>query len=470
MTSDPRQAWLDDREARDRFALRDEGSLRDATVVRDAITALHEHGILSALRQGGRTQRRQAIREVLDRPEGRLVAIALAYHPGRVWDEVPRGLNLAMPWSALLDLYEELLVVVRTSERLGLSAGGWRSIQAYLRRQRWLLYAAAFADPAPAWLDPEQRERQGDPRQLAARAQQARLEWLEILDDLDSYPLLQAQIDPVAEATLVTERQLDPSVLSGGSAPVSAADRDAWSQVVREQLLPRFVLGTTWRVTWRLADWPARAATITAAIAATLAVLVIVAQAVGPRPYGLQIGAGLAGLAYLAIVISVCFDRTASWPWLLRQPASAAIGLIVLVGLGGDWWSRSSARAMGFAAVGGAALLLAAAGYLIIEAANHGVQHRLRRVGAVVAMGLMHAILVAGVGVGVLLPAFTSGGDTLAQCWTGGPCEDVGPAWMLISTTAAWSFAAGVFGQVLWDDQPFTAPLSHLRWRRGARS
>ena len=27
--------------------------------------------------------------------------------------------------------------------------------------------------------------------------------------------------------------------------------------------------------------------------------------------------------------------------------------------------------------------------------------------------------------------------------------------------------AAGVFSQILWDDRPITAPLAHLRWRRG---
>ena len=28
-----------------------------------------------------------------------------------------------------------------------------------------------------------------------------------------------------------------------------------------------------------------------------------------------------------------------------------------------------------------------------------------------------------------------------------------------------WCLAAGVFSQILWDDQPITAPLSHRRWR-----
>lgn len=468
--SNSQQAWLADRAARDRFALRNEDSMRDPAVVRAAIKALQTRDMVEALGRDAKDDRRNGIRAAINETDGRTVAIAFAYHPGRVWDDVVRALNPYMPWSTLLDLYEELLAVVRTSELPGLSIGGLRSIQAYLQRQRWLLYAAAFAKPAPAWLGLEQRERQGEPHQLAANARQARLEWMEILEDLDSYPLLQAQIDPVAEVVLITQRQLDASVLSGNDDPPGAVDRDAWSQVIRGHLLPRFVLGTTWQVTWRLAGWPARAATSVAAIAAALAVTVIVAQAASLRPYGLLIGAGLAGLAYVAIVVSVGFDRVASWPWLLRQPAGAAIGLIALIGLDADWWSRSSPRGMWFAAVGGAALMLAATGYVVIEAANHGVQHRLRRVSAVVAMGLLHSVLVAGVGLGMLIPAFAHDGDTLAQCWAGDSCEAVSPTWLLVSTAAAWSFAAGVFSQVLWDDQPFTAPLSHLRWSRGVRS
>jgi hypothetical protein len=41
------------------------------------------------------------------------------------------------------------------------------------------------------------------------------------------------------------------------------------------------------------------------------------------------------------------------------------------------------------------------------------------------------------------------------------------PGWLVLTVATTWSFAAGVVTQILWDDQPLTAPLAHLTWRTG---
>jgi len=83
-------------------------------------------------------------------------------------------------------------------------------------------------------------------------------------------------------------------------------------------------------------------------------------------------------------------------------------------------------------------------------------------------MSLAHAMLVAAIGLAVLLPAFADHGGDLTGCWAHGRCPTGAlPSWLLFMLATAWAYASGVFAQILWDDQPFTAPLAHQRWRTG---
>jgi hypothetical protein len=135
---------------------------------------------------------------------------------------------------------------------------------------------------------------------------------------------------------------------------------------------------------------------------------------------------------------------------------------------------------MGGAGGGNIRAVIAAAGltgaglaYLYIEAAQHGVRGRrlAGRPPLAGLSGLIHSLLISLIGLRFLLPVFTatpSGGPPFS-CWHAiGSCHGQAlPAPLLIALAAAWSFAAGVFLQILWDDQPVTAPLTHVSWRRG---
>jgi hypothetical protein len=83
--------------------------------------------------------------------------------------------------------------------------------------------------------------------------------------------------------------------------------------------------------------------------------------------------------------------------------------------------------------------------------------------------------MVSVIGVRFLLPVFAQK-PYLSCLWNtpgcgapaapGAPAWTALPGWLVICVAASWSFAAGVFLQILWDDQPVTAPLSHVTWRR----
>lgn len=177
---------------------------------------------------------------------------------------------------------------------------------------------------------------------------------------------------------------------------------------------------------------------------------------------------------YLLVVAAMAADSRAAWPWLLRQPASAAVGLLALAAFGPGWWFTGgvpggTARAIGVI-IG---LVGAAFVYLYIEAIGHGVRGRrlARRPPLIGLFGFIHGLLVSLVGLRFLLPVFAAGparGPALSCWYAAGSCHGMAlPVPALLALAAAWSLAAGVFLQIIWDDQPVTAPLAHVTWRRG---
>jgi hypothetical protein len=165
---------------------------------------------------------------------------------------------------------------------------------------------------------------------------------------------------------------------------------------------------------------------------------------------------GCYGLVGLGVVL---LGRIWAAQWLLRLPAAGAVGLLVLVTLPPAWWQTPRT---GW--VPPVVLVLAAYGYLVAEARNHGVgpvAAPLRSMGvAFVAAG--HAVLVSLIGLVIVAPSYVDDGGGLARLWRDG--ADSVPRSVLV-LAAAWCAAVGVFAQILWEDRPVTAPLAHLRWR-----
>ncbi|MCK9874112.1 hypothetical protein MRI28_31590, partial [Nocardiopsis dassonvillei] len=188
---------------------------------------------------------------------------------------------------------------------------------------------------------------------------------------------------------------------------------------------------------------------------------------------------------YLSIGVGVAlFGRQWAMPWLLRLPAASAVGLIVLVALHPHWWQIPGPDWPAWPV-----LFAASWWYLLIEVRNHTVgpaphyapvsrsdraataehgkgQRRgtaLGRALAVTGIGASHAFLISVIGTTTIAPAFSEDGDKLHTLWAD-PTLD---AWGLLIGATVWCLAAGVFSQILWDDRPITAPLSHRRWQKG---
>jgi hypothetical protein len=318
---------------------------------------------------------------------------------------------------------------------------------------------------------------------LVDRCRAARAEWQDCLDSHQSHRLLRAARpgDIERELRLVLfqgEGWSHPLALSGKPLAEPAAltfeDQEAIGDLVKDHLLPRFAIGTVLRLVldddrrpWRLTRW-ALAAVVTAAAVAAVAL------------------AGRLELHQALLATAACYFLICAgillpiegWGliWLLRMPAASAVGVIALVSfMPGGWldsftpggWRNGSPTgwdgARGWLAV--AVLGAASLGYLVIEARNHGVQPRqaITRAFGVTVIGAAHALMVALVGLVVIAPAFTQAGDRQHNMWAHLAHHQ---AVTLLSLATAWCLAFGVFSQILWDDQPITAPLAHLNWRR----
>jgi hypothetical protein len=310
---------------------------------------------------------------------------------------------------------------------------------------------------------------------LVARAQEARQVWRGCLDGYASHHFL-ATAEPgqlEAELDLVVfrdSRRRGVLVLAGdpdfGHRALPAADdRLVELDVAERHYLPRFRIVRTASAAWagsqrdRRARGPLTARLTLTVLAAASAAAAVISVAVSMRAAVL-----LAVCCYLLVGVGVLrFGRAFAMPLLLRWPASAALGLLVLVGLNGDWWTRTPMPWATVAAAAGALVAVAYA-YLVIEARNHGVGGTAApaRALAVLGVGALHAVLVATIGLTLVLPVFAEQGALLTGVLTG---HDRDATLQVVGLAAAWCLAAGVFSQILWDDQPITAPLAHSRWR-----
>lgn len=299
---------------------------------------------------------------------------------------------------------------------------------------------------------------------------------------------------------------------SSSHVAVPPADQAVLEEVVEHHLLPRFATGRVWTAALGLRrSRPPWGRNLLYGAVTLLVVSAFVATwwHLSVKETGLLPALLLAGSAYALIGLgTLIFGRLWAMPLMLRLPAASAVGLIVLVALHPDWWTnvRPGDGFTGLLVV----LSSASFGYLLIEARNHNSGQpvgtrgerfsALARIGGraltVTFTGAVHAFLVALLGMVVIAPVFGEEGDRLTTVWTFEAPADNGvpdtndhpssegseipdeegeaepkPAppppepWAILAAATAWCLAAGVFSQILWDDQPITSPLAHRRWR-----
>lgn len=297
---------------------------------------------------------------------------------------------------------------------------------------------------------------------LVGRCREARHIWRRHLDEYQTHPYLatarpeelEAELDALLFAT--GRRPLTLSVEPLGTpARPNAEDRAVLEQATEQHLLPRFRLGKVIALgchAGRRAERIGRPAV--AAASAVTALTAIGCAAVSWFTTAMW----LAVAAYLLVGAgTVLFGRAWTAMWLLRLPAAATVGLLVLISLPEDWsvvaWQAPAVLAAG------------SYGYLVIEARNHGVApgRALGRAAAVAGLGACHTALIVIIGLVALAPALGAKDVALAALWRREPTYGhVGYALLL---GMAWCLAVGVFSQILWEDRPITASLAHLSWR-----
>ena len=164
---------------------------------------------------------------------------------------------------------------------------------------------------------------------------------------------------------------------------------------------------------------------------------------------------------------------------LLRIPAAAAVGEVVLLSLTPRWWVSSDGWKVGALLIAGAAL------YLMIENRLHGVSRSRAalRAAGLTAVGSLHAAMISLVVLGFVAPRVAENGQCLDGWWSADPlaarplaslsdcANDVAPMAAapvgVIVLMTGWSLAFGLAAQILWDDRPVTAPLGRQRRRTG---
>ncbi|RKS68248.1 hypothetical protein BZB76_6505 [Actinomadura pelletieri DSM 43383] len=441
---------------------------------------------------------REAIQAIAAHRPG--IVRVLAYRPADVVERLTPAVLNTSKWCTLVELYEAVFELTTSGTVPGLSAHGHRVAAAHLTRTRWILLSLPFAPPpvldaatpvpgisVPA--DDLRRLEDGSGtapaahRRLLSLAQQARDDWAAVLATIEDQPQLAARISDLetdlvhlASAPLLPSR-LGPPNDGHTERDAQAVHRAVAGHIVQRQLLPRFAWWPATHATVRLLGRSARLTTAAAATVLAASTALFVLASISPSTWAHTAAAGTAAAGYALIVAATALDRAAAWPWMLRQPAGAAIGLVSLAALAPDWW-RGGPGETGPAALAALGIAATGIGYLVIEAANHGVTglRLARRPLGIGLLGLAHAFWVALVGLRFLLPVFAENPDTQpgepaplsVACWyadTG--CQGQGlPILTMVAVATAWSFAAGVFLQIVWDDQPATAPLAHVSWRR----
>ncbi|KUP98492.1 hypothetical protein AC529_01115 [Thermobifida cellulosilytica TB100] len=371
-------------------------------------------------------------------------------------------------------------------------------------RQRFLAFAEAYrtCDATPADCPADAASRVFGPRTshlFVARSIEARWIWKDVLDHAESHPALgQATAGELEqEVNLLLFDRGRPGAVLGMSTTrldllsqgkrsrmLSNGDRGTVREVVERHLLPRFQIVDTLRLALTTAQHPGCSRiTASAVVLAGAAALVLVTAGLCRKEIcGLSVftlAASAAGACYLiGAVGSVVHGREWALPWLLRMPAASAIGLFMLTAMHPSWWRAAFPEhwletvAPGSAPPGAApspvwaAFLLASAAYvyLLVTARNHGLERKsaLWRAALVWLVGGCHALLISLLGLVWIVPVFSEEGALLYQGWT----TYSGPAVITLAQATAWCLTAGVFSQILWDDQPITAPLAHIRWHK----
>ncbi|MER7011663.1 hypothetical protein ABT324_09580 [Saccharopolyspora sp. NPDC000359] len=194
------------------------------------------------------------------------------------------------------------------------------------------------------------------------------------------------------------------------------------------------------------------------------------------------VGLLLSGLLIGALLLPSGWDALL----LLRLPATVAAGTAAVLALTPRWWA--SPNGWKSAVVVAAAALL----YLVLESRLHNEQRwpAVRRGFLVGITGLSYSFLISFVVLGFVAPAVAEHGECLSGLWnqpawqprhltpectkalgmwpdTQVSGEAAAPAGALLVLTG-WSFAIGTALQLLWDDQPVTAPLGRLHRRGGS--
>ncbi|MEU7942456.1 hypothetical protein [Microbispora bryophytorum] len=418
---------------------------------------------------------------------------AFAFHPGSVASSFRLRDDEQEPWSVLVEQFEAWYMLATTNSVPHISARDAALGAAYLARTRWLLLSAPFRADV-AHIDPEDR---GYVDFGVERAREAREQWLAVLAEIDKHSTLRSKIDVEAESDLLARLEIGEKTSaeadqSGEQATTPSKDpylRSIAGYIITHLLLPRFAWWRSWTLVRGNLGRPVSVHGLaTAAVfAGALVAFVLTALGVLGTSSGYTAAAVIALMGYVSIAVGAAFHRELGWLWLLRQPASSAVGLLTLAALPADWWAVSDRDTLPtlskspdrWAASDGWAILLASViligvglAYLVIEASNHGASGRslFGRALGVGTFGLLHAAMVSLIGLRFLLPAFasTAGGMPISCWWTTTGCGNAAlwPAPMLLAATA-WSFVSGVFLQILWDDQPITAPLSHVTWKVG---
>ncbi|WP_435110450.1 hypothetical protein [Nocardiopsis synnemataformans] len=354
---------------------------------------------------------------------------------------------------------------------------------------------------------------QGD-HLILAHSRHARWEWSELLGRHESLPALDGAEPGEIEAEtdlLLFEYPGDRNTGSGYRATFArlgpplavnhqrlaglkhgprytTEDVGFASGIVERHLLPRYRVLTTAHAALALAEYP-RLGRITAAATLFLGVLALAGALSSPWLRSVPItgwsplsfAAVLAGFAYATGLVGlIVHGRAWALPWLLRVPAAAAIGLFVVTTMHPSWWGAAfeptameiPGREPGAEPPLGpvwVALLLSAAAfaYLLANARNTGVGigAALLRAFLVWCAASAHALLIALLGLAWVVPVFSENGHIFRGAWNLYP--DAALAALL--QAGAWCLVAGVFSQILWDDRPLTAPLTHAHWRTEQR-
>ncbi|MCD0448607.1 hypothetical protein LO762_05270 [Actinocorallia sp. API 0066] len=306
--------------------------------------------------------------------------------------------------------------------------------------------------------------------EYTSRCRDARRAWLSFLNAYESHPVL-ARADPAdleRELGLLAFRNGRPTTaltLSGTSlaspAAPNADDLAIYAEVTELHLLPRFRIRQATALTW-LASPGSRILGLLPAVICALTATASIALAVT----GHFVPAGWTALAFYGLLCLGTLARGPSFatPWLLRLPAAASLGLLLLSSLHPTWWD-TPLRGVTAPCV----LVAASVGYLLVEARNHGAAPlaAVARALTVTAVGSLHALLVALIGLALVVPAYMESPDAKTRVHHVLDSASAGHSWHLLFLAASVCLAAGVFSQILWDDRPITAPLAHIHRRTG---